>query len=675
MGKSYWLRDQKGNFSNAKEDTFDPGKRYVGIRLQQGVPLLDRDWNELEDIRRYDDVMLRRWYVGDGTPDNGFEIGAADQTATGDFRIGAGRCMVDGFEAVNEPDEGGYILYSQQTGVDALSIPPVGVRVYTVYLDLRIEEVTSEDDVALKNPRDVNVETCIRHKLEWRVRVSEGGASHATDEYHHYYNLAEITWKDGKIIEIKDLRDLKLTSASIRALLDELERTRRATINRWIKGGEIEYERAGNEYRFKIRETLCIIHGQEMNFAETTGTQEIKEGENCVILARATSTNTPKIELIPTRKNLLEWLNSWTFERTMPENAPEYTGSVLTPTFTLPLYFFGKLSSSRDETLRKRDLRYRGVLETLLTELSGRLDSRERRMYTVPMLQQTIYGRTVPVSRISAGAGPVGVAFDGAHIWVSNYADNSIKKINTTTDEVVTSVSMGDGARPRGIAFDGAHIWAANSGNNSVTRIDTLTDEIVARIPVGTGPVAIAFDGTHVWVANSESAGMSKIDTTTERVEEVPVGDPTHGVAFDGRHIWAANSGNARISKIDVLTDEVVERIPVGRGPVGVAFDGRHIWVANSESAGMSKIDTTTNKVEEVPTGKNPAGVAFDGTYIWVANSEGDDVSKIDILTDEVVATVDVGKSPQSIAFDGKFLWIANQGSNDVSKILKGDMR
>jgi len=670
MGKSYWMRDQKGNFSNAKEDTFDPGKRYVGIRLQQGVPLLDRDWNELEDIRRYEDMMLRRWYVGNGTPDNGFEIGAVDSPERYDFRIGAGRCMVDGFDAVNEPEEGSYILYTQQTCMDVLSIPSVGVRVDTVYLDLQIEEVTSVDDVALKNPRDVNVETCIRHKLDWCVRVAEGGASHAMDEYHHYYNLAEITWKDGRVIEIKDLRGLKLTSATIRALKDELERTRRATINRWIKGGDIEYERTGNEYRFTISETLCIINGQEMNFAETTGTQEIKEGENCVVLARTTGTNTPEIEFIITRKNLLEWLNNWTFEKVMPENAPEYTGSVLTSTFTRPLYFFGKLS--RDETL-KRDLRYRGVLETLLTELSGRLNSRERRMYTVPMLQQTIYGRTVPVSRISAGKGPVGVAFDGAHIWVSNYADDSIKKINTTTDEVVTSVSMGDGARPRGIAFDGAHIWVANSGNDTVTRIDTLTDEIIARTPVGegAGPVAIAFDGTHVWVANSGNARMRKIDTTTGVVDEVPVGDPTHGIAFDGRYIWAANSGNARISKIDALTGEVVERVSVGKGPVGVAFDGRYIWVANSESAGMSKINATTNEVEEVPAGKNPVGVAFDGTYIWVANSEGDDVSKIDILTDEVVATIPVGKSPQSVAFDGKFLWVANQGSSDVSKILR----
>ena len=39
-----------GNFSR---DTFDPNKNYVGVRLQQGVPLVDADWNELNDIIRH----------------------------------------------------------------------------------------------------------------------------------------------------------------------------------------------------------------------------------------------------------------------------------------------------------------------------------------------------------------------------------------------------------------------------------------------------------------------------------------------------------------------------------------------------------------------------------------------------------------------------------------------
>ena len=103
MSKSNWLKDedQKGNFSNDKKDTFDPKKGYVGTRLQQGVPLLDRDWNESEDMRRYGEVMLRKYYIGSGVPDeNSFKITAADPAAN-DFKIAAGRCLVDGFEAVN----------------------------------------------------------------------------------------------------------------------------------------------------------------------------------------------------------------------------------------------------------------------------------------------------------------------------------------------------------------------------------------------------------------------------------------------------------------------------------------------------------------------------------------------------------------------------------------------
>ena len=40
-----------GDFSRT---TIDRLKHYVSVRLQQGVPLLDADWNEQDDIRRYE---------------------------------------------------------------------------------------------------------------------------------------------------------------------------------------------------------------------------------------------------------------------------------------------------------------------------------------------------------------------------------------------------------------------------------------------------------------------------------------------------------------------------------------------------------------------------------------------------------------------------------------------
>jgi hypothetical protein len=217
MSKSYWMKDQKGNFSNAQEDTFDLAKRYVGIRLQQGVPLLDRDWNELEDIRRYEEVILRKWYIGNGTPDDGFKIGTVTPPAN-DFKISKGRCMVDGFEIVNGQD----IKYSEQKGYE-LKPPSHGDRMDTVYLDVWIEEITSAEDSALKNSEDVNIETCVRHKLKWRVKVDEGSSGYTKEEYHHYYDIARIKrTADSTTIHNRDVMDLRRTGLAISLLKDAL---------------------------------------------------------------------------------------------------------------------------------------------------------------------------------------------------------------------------------------------------------------------------------------------------------------------------------------------------------------------------------------------------------------------------------------------------------------------
>jgi hypothetical protein len=223
MSKSYWLEDegQSGNFSQQKQDSFDPGKGYTGIRLQKGVPLLDRDWNELEDIRRYAEVMLRKHYIGNGTPDDGFKIDALDEAAN-DFKISSGRCLVQGFEAVNEPEAmdagggpAGFLFYSQQPGVEPLTAP-AEERTDTVYLDVWIEEVTSEQDEALKNPKDVRMETCIRHKLCWRVAVDEGGKGYTEKPLHYYYPLARLL-RGASEYAIKDsgITDLRRTGLAM----------------------------------------------------------------------------------------------------------------------------------------------------------------------------------------------------------------------------------------------------------------------------------------------------------------------------------------------------------------------------------------------------------------------------------------------------------------------------
>lgn len=69
----------------------------------------------------------------------------------------------------------------------------------------------------------------------------------------------------------------------------------------------------------------------------------------------------------------------------------------------------------------------------------------------------------------SVGTEPIGVAFDGANIWVTNYGSNNVTKLRASDGGVLGTFSVG--THPYGVAFDGANIWVANSGGNNVTKL------------------------------------------------------------------------------------------------------------------------------------------------------------------------------------------------------------
>ena len=74
-------------------DTFDPLRSYIGVRLQQGVPLVDADWNEAHDVRKFEVQAFLKWFVGNGVPEgnDGFRIAGLDtQPRWGILSSGAG---------------------------------------------------------------------------------------------------------------------------------------------------------------------------------------------------------------------------------------------------------------------------------------------------------------------------------------------------------------------------------------------------------------------------------------------------------------------------------------------------------------------------------------------------------------------------------------------------------
>lgn len=236
--------------------TFDPLKTRCNVRLQQGVPIVDADWNELDDIRKFEMRAYLKWFVGDGIPDgsNAFKIEAIAPAVVDDFNISAGmaapplpgtsnydkglyfagRAIVDGLDVIIPTD----IRYKTQPlfvapafGVPKIPALPNGVGQFAVYLDVWERLVTTQEDASLVLP-GIGTESCARMKREWCVRTRAGTALPQLNDGdflagHSYYLLAVINRPvAGSQIapaDIQDRRHLKLSLATMESRLALME--------------------------------------------------------------------------------------------------------------------------------------------------------------------------------------------------------------------------------------------------------------------------------------------------------------------------------------------------------------------------------------------------------------------------------------------------------------------
>ena len=137
--------------------------------------------------------------------------------------------------------------------------------------------------------------------------------------------------------------------------------------------------------------------------------------------------------------------------------------------------------------------------QTTADVLGDRVDAPGQRLALLQWWQDTI----------TLGNGPYGVAFDGTHIWVANYGDGTVSKIDAASGVVAATITVGNS--PSGVAFDGTHIWVANYADDTVSKIAAGTGVVAATITVGDGPWGVAFDGTHIWLTNINDGTVSKI--------------------------------------------------------------------------------------------------------------------------------------------------------------------
>ena len=274
-------------------------------------------------------------------------------------------------------------------------------------------------------------------------------------------------------------------------------------------------------------------------------------------------------------------------------------------------------------------------------------------------------------------AGAVAIA---AVVAISLAIRDSGAPLASTNDNAVGSISTGDGklggtvslrVAPTRMAAGLGALWVTQFNDRSLARVDPHTRAVEQTIRVGSGPSGVAAGAGAIWVANSLDGTVSRVDPATNRVVQVVrVGGRPSEVAVGNGSVWVASSGTQTVSRLDASTGRLRRRVDLAGDPSGLALGSGSLWVTSAEARTLSRIDPGTGVVSDtIAVGGGPTGVAASAGSVWVANSLDGTVTRVDPARDAVVATIPVGDGPDAIAAAAGAVWVGNEFGGNISRV------
>jgi streptogramin lyase len=217
-------------------------------------------------------------------------------------------------------------------------------------------------------------------------------------------------------------------------------------------------------------------------------------------------------------------------------------------------------------------------------------------------------------------------------VWVENYGDSSLTRVNAKTGAVQRTITTGN--QPYDVAFVDGAAWVTDYLDGTVSRIDANTDK---RTVVQTGgqPIGSAPSHGSLWVALGTADEVVQIDAATSRVVKrltVP-GRPTW-TAFTDNSVWISQSATGDVTRIDTADATITTTIHLGKGQVpqdGAVVAGA-VWVPCLDGS-LFRIDAGTDTVTGPwPTNDgNPFVVDGHSSTLWAPDYRGSTVAEIDI--------------------------------------------
>jgi len=233
------------------------------------------------------------------------------------------------------------------------------------------------------------------------------------------------------------------------------------------------------------------------------------------------------------------------------------------------------------------------------------------------------------------GYNPAGLAYDGSHLWLSDWSALRIYKIRASDGQVIFSFDApGEPMAPLALKSEPA--------------------AIVPGPPALVGvPGGLAWGDGALWVACLSDGKIYKLNPS------LPTTSPGHvlgvlenaaftpfALAYGGGSLWVSDLANGRIYRVDPASGVVIGFFDgpgiaphalkalspqgiVSIAPMGLAWDDGVLWIASGST--LYKVNPSNGSIlESIPSpGPTPYGLAHDGRYLWNSDQNGSNLGRL----------------------------------------------
>lgn len=201
------------------------------------------------------------------------------------------------------------------------------------------------------------------------------------------------------------------------------------------------------------------------------------------------------------------------------------------------------------------------------------------------------WGRLTLADFDSPGSGPMGLSWDGTHLWNIDWATGKLYQL-TLAGQLVSSCEPSVAGRAAGLTWDGSAFWYVERDDDKIYQLDTACNVLDSVATPEDNPMGVAWDGTHLWVSDRIEDRIYQIDTSGTVVQSFPSPGPYPSslLWMDG-YLWCGDSTDDMIYKLDASGTVLEWLSSPGRYTSGLAWDGSNVWVSDPGFDRIFKMD------------------------------------------------------------------------------------